>query len=235
VHKGLRGWITHPCPIHHPQPYPAYFRDMVKHLAGESFPEDLRPHVYPQNAHREMARQVLAKSQLNPGTFSVMFISSRQPSGVCPTATMIVCMKQLIEVMPMPIVLAGAKSDEHALHEAARHLPVIDVWAGSLPLLVLVECLRRARFVFTTDSGPRHLANAAGAPVVFPRNLFFTPEEAGRYLSSEFDLMPATMGEVEPGTGQHHFKILETTACRDQILEFLGSHAGRQDQPRIEL
>lgn len=227
THKGLRGWVTYPCPIRHPQPYPAYFRDMVEHMAGKKFTEDLRPRVYTQPVHREKAREILAQNHMDNGNFFVMFISSRQPSGVCPTSTMIACMKQLLQAMPMPVVLAGAKSDERVLREAAKHLPVRDIWAGSLPLMVLVECLRQARFVLTTDSGPRHLANAAGTPVAFPRNIFFHPREAGCYLTSELDLIPANIGEVDAGDDHGHFRALETSGCRDRILEFLDSQPAR--------
>jgi hypothetical protein len=40
------------------------------------------------------------------------------------------------------------------------------------------------------DSGPRHLGNAAGIPVLFARNLSHSKIEAGQYCSTEIDLAP---------------------------------------------
>jgi ADP-heptose:LPS heptosyltransferase len=50
--------------------------------------------------------------------------------------------------------------------------------------------LKRVSVVISTDSGPRHLSNAAGVPVVFIRNLSFNKREAGVYCETEYDMAP---------------------------------------------
>ncbi|MEO7043436.1 MAG: hypothetical protein ABI035_14330, partial [Gemmatimonadaceae bacterium] len=50
--------------------------------------------------------------------------------------------------------------------------------------------LRRCSVHFCMDSGPRHLANAVGTPVVFTRNLAVRASEAGTYCPTEVDVMP---------------------------------------------
>jgi ADP-heptose:LPS heptosyltransferase len=39
-------------------------------------------------------------------------------------------------------------------------------WAGLTPLPVLAECFRRIDFLVTNDTGPMHLAAAAGTPLL---------------------------------------------------------------------
>ena len=48
--------------------------------------------------------------------------------------------------------------------------------------------MKRCSLVFCPDSGPRHIANAVGTPVVFVRNLFSDRVETGSYCSNEWDL-----------------------------------------------
>jgi ADP-heptose:LPS heptosyltransferase len=63
-----------------------------------------------------------------------------------------------------------------------------DIVAGSLGIRALCCFLRRCSVVLTSDSGPRHIANAAGVPVVFVRNVWFNAVEAGVYVETETDL-----------------------------------------------
>ena len=44
--------------------------------------------------------------------------------------------------------------------------------------------------MLTSDSGPRHIANAAGVPVFFIRNLWSNRIESGPYIDTETDLAP---------------------------------------------
>jgi hypothetical protein len=45
VHKGWSGLVTHPIRINYPQPFPAYFRDLVAQLTEQEINWDLRPKV----------------------------------------------------------------------------------------------------------------------------------------------------------------------------------------------
>ena len=85
----------------------------------------------------------------------------------------------------------GAKTDCEILNEVNRRFDLrAGVIAGTLGLQSLSVFLGRCTAVLTTDSGPRHLANAAGTPVFFFRNLWSSFVETGCYVDSETDLCP---------------------------------------------
>lgn len=224
AHKGCGGLVTHPCPIDFPNTFPAYFRHLVEHLAGTTFPGDLRPLVYPLPGHREKAHRVMVKHHLTPGGYVVLFVSSRQPSGVCPADVLVNCMKNLIAEVSLPVVLAGAKSEDALLNTVANAIPTRAVLAGSLSLLELVEFLRDARLVLTTDSGPRHLANAAGVPVAFTRNIYARSIETGRYVDSELDLIPPAIECHDADEERRHFLAIQNPLATKRLLDFISSH-----------
>jgi len=65
------------------------------------------------------------------------------------------------------VILFGSKG-ERALtaRVAAAARPEPLDWAGLTPLPVLAECFRRIDFLVTNDTGPMHLAAAAGTPLL---------------------------------------------------------------------
>ncbi|MCX7590850.1 MAG: hypothetical protein N2255_04395, partial [Kiritimatiellae bacterium] len=88
--------------------------------------------------------------------------------------------------------LCGSADEELQLNSLqARFCPDAPVLAGRLNLRALTVFLKYCNLVFASDSGPRHLANAAGIPVVFLRNLNARRAEAGPYLDTETDLAPS--------------------------------------------
>ncbi len=193
VHKGFSALVTHPIAIRRLQPYPAYFRDLVGQLTGSGAPAwPLRPLVYP-NAEDEAAAEAFWRElKLDPARpVLASFVTSRQPSGVWPAERFGETIRHIHTRADVQSVLLGAAEDAPTL-EALRarcELPCA-VAAGRLPLLALVCFLRRCRAVLCTDSGPRHLANAAGARVLFVPNLAVGKIETGRYLETETDLAP---------------------------------------------
>jgi heptosyltransferase-2 len=62
------------------------------------------------------------------------------------------------------VVLTGSPSDDW-VRERFRHLPIIDL-VGKTTLIELIAIYRACDLVITHDSGPMHLAAAAGARVV---------------------------------------------------------------------
>ena len=99
-------------------------------------------------------------------------------------------------------MLAGSKHDASTLGEfAARCSIPCKVMAGELGLRELFYFLKKCSAVLSPDSGPRHIANAAGTPVVFIRNLFCSKIETGKYCQNEIDLSPdvefVPLGEQE--------------------------------------
>ncbi len=65
------------------------------------------------------------------------------------------------QALGMPVLVTGGPGDKPAANRiAARNV------AGQLDVPMLVEIVRRAALVVSADSGPMHLAGAAGRPVV---------------------------------------------------------------------
>lgn len=61
----------------------------------------------------------------------------------------------------LPVVVTGMSGDRLAAAAISRYNI-----AGKTTLRQLMECVRRAQFVVTTDSGPMHIAGAMGKPMV---------------------------------------------------------------------
>ena len=59
VYKGLSALVTRPIAIRHPQPFPAYFREMVAELAGVAPTWPLLPKVYLTGRHEAEASEYL--------------------------------------------------------------------------------------------------------------------------------------------------------------------------------
>jgi ADP-heptose:LPS heptosyltransferase len=201
VHKGFSALATHSIPIRRPQSYPAYFRDLVSHLTGLSPDWPLRPLVYPGAAHEREASDLWQHLELGARPVVAAFITSRQASGVWPAERFGESLRVLHERLDCETLLLGSAEDEPALQATRERLGLASrVVAGKLSLLGLVCFLRRCRVVLATDSGPRHLANAAGVPVCFVPNLAVAKIETGAYLDTETDLAPDL--ESVPAAGQ---------------------------------
>jgi ADP-heptose:LPS heptosyltransferase len=94
--------------------------------------------------------------------------------------------------MDFEVVLTGGARDSAELDTAAREFSFsVRVLAGKLGLRALTAFFARCSAMLTLDSGPRHMGNAAGIPVLFARNLSHSREEAGKYCATEIDLAPA--------------------------------------------
>jgi ADP-heptose:LPS heptosyltransferase len=191
VHKGFSGWVTHPILIQYPKPYPAYFRDFVAQLSGRPPTWSLRPVVGTCEADKREAAERRRMLGLGANRRIVAcFVSTRQPTGVWPRDYFAQLIR-LLEARGIDVVLCGAASDRESL-EALRRENRIEapVLAGELGLRALVEFLRGCPAVICPDSGPRHLANAAGVPVFFFRNLRSSRVETGKYCETEHDFAP---------------------------------------------
>ena len=73
-----------------------------------------------------------------------------------PTAKWQQLVQWLLEKYPYQVVEIGLRSDLHIQHPRYRNL------CGQLTILETAEVIRRARYFIGLDSGPSHLANAAG-------------------------------------------------------------------------
>lgn len=213
VHKGFSAWVTHPLTMRYPQPFAAYFRDAVASLTRQEASWPLCPQVYASSADRIIADETANRLGLDGKRPAIAcFCSSRQPRGVPPPELFIAALIALRRASPgIRIVLMGTASDQPLLdHVRAASCPDASILAGALPLLPIVEFLKRFNLVLTSDSGPRHLANAAGTPVAFFRNVYFHATEAGSYgVESEIDLVPHAVDLLPVQEEEGFWKTLE--------------------------
>ena len=190
VHKGFSGMITHPVQLDYPAPYPALIRQIFNHsLSPEVETGSLRPQVFPGPEHQRQADEFWTRRVEGDRPTIACFPATRQPIATWP-ADYWVELSTRLDAEGFRVLLMGAESERAGLElvqRACRAAPILA--AGELDLLSLVTFLRRCRAALTLDSGPRHLANAAGIPVFFFRNLRSFQIETGVYLESECDLL----------------------------------------------
>jgi len=188
--KGFSGLVTFPIPIRRPQPFAAYFRDYVAILTGRSPHWPPRPVIYTNERDQAEADALWAKLRLDRHPHvTASFMTSRQPTGIWPSGRFGEALRALRRKRDTHVVLCGAADDEALLVGVNRDFGLeADIVAGSLGIRALCCFLRRCSVVLTSDSGPRHIANAAGVPVVFVRNVWFNAVEAGAYVDTETDL-----------------------------------------------
>jgi len=193
TYKGFSGWVTHAIPIRYPQPFAAYFRDYVAALAGQGVTEPLRPELHVTPAAEEEAENAFRRLEpANSKPVVAFFLTSRQPAELWPAENYATLFKQLGAHLSVRIVLLGSPDDRVFLEgiasrtEPDMHVPV----CTALSLPGLAAFLKRCSLVVAKDSGPRHMANAVGTPLLFFRNTTFSQVEAGIYCPNEFDLTP---------------------------------------------
>lgn len=149
-------------------------------------------------------------------------VTSRQPSGVWPQDQFLKTIQYVRERVPCTVVYTGAKSDAPQLQRLAELTgPDAFVLAGELDLLAIVALLRRCRLALTSDSGPRHLASAAGIPVFFVRNLSFRREEAGAYAEGDHDMAPKNLELLNPAQQAAAFAAIDPRDVGEEMLRLL--------------
>ncbi len=217
TYKGFSGWVTHPLAIEYPQPFPAYFRDYVASLTRQAPEWPLRPAIH-ANAVEEAAAAALWEALGLQAHASVVacFMTTRQPTGTWPSEKFGETLSALRRKRDAHIVLCGAVEDQPLLARVNNSFALgADIVAGKLGLRALFCFVRHCAVVFTTDSGPRHIANAAGVPVLFLRNVWSDPVETGAYLETETDLC----GHQDQGDPRDGAALLdaidpESVACK---------------------
>jgi len=191
TYKGLSALITRAAPIHFPSPYPAYFRAMVADVAGCAPQWPLRPRIYPNEENVREASKAWNDLALEQEHVVAVSITTRQARGTWAVSHLLATLEQARSQMQFNVVLTGGPRDASELAGAARQLSFpVQVLAGSLGLRGFASFLARCSALLTLDSGPRHIGNAAGIPVVFARNLSASMVETGKYCDSEIDLAP---------------------------------------------
>src|SRR6185437_2076189 len=192
THRGLSGLVTHGVPCHHPSPWAGYFRQMVANLTDAVPDWPLIPKIYASEEDERHAKDQWQKMGLPTNTPVVAcFMTTLEKSLVWPEVYYCEALKLIHRTSGAQVVLAGSKHDAPVLQRFAARCGIPSkVMAGELGLRGLFCFLKKCKAVLAPDSGPRHIANAAGTPVVFVRNLFNSKVETGSYCDNETDLSP---------------------------------------------
>jgi ADP-heptose:LPS heptosyltransferase len=192
TYKGLSALITRGAPIRFPSAYPAYFRGMVADLAGRAPDWPLQPRVFPDDASVAAASRAWDEMGLTNVRVVACSLTTRQAGGNWPKSHLLAALEQARAKEEFEVVLTGAASDAGELADAANQLSFpVHILAGGLGLRGYASFLTRCAAMLTLDSGPRHIGNAAGVPVLFARNLSHSMIEAGKYCETEIDIAPS--------------------------------------------
>ena len=190
--KGLTGLATLAVPVRRAS-WPEQFAQMVRAVTGATVPWPLRPRIHLTESDTRDAAAVLdALPHPDAPLTLAAAVTTRQRLGVFPPSLFAEILRRAIAIEPgARIVLTGSSDDRAALEAVAAAVGDRTTFtAGALTVRATVALLSRCDAFLGSDSGPRHMANAAGIPVFFVRNMAVPEIEAGRYCDSEVDLAP---------------------------------------------
>lgn len=193
THRGLSGLTTLPVRVVHPMTPAHQSRVMMQAITGAEDRSELRPHIFLNDDDRLCAEREWTRLGLLPSdSVLASSITTRQTLGGIKPQFFTRILAAVAERQPsMRIVLCGSAADEPALRAAATHFPgTIAISCGQMSLRTYAAFLARCKIFFGMDSGPRHLANAVGIPVVFVRNMAVRAAEAAAYCPTEIDIAP---------------------------------------------
>ncbi len=198
VAKGFSGLVTHPVRLPFPDRVPAYFADLVAELGDVPRDWSLRPQLFLSDDDLAEAESYLDRHpELRDRPFLVAACTMRQAAATWPAESWSRLIELLEREQRFSVVLTGTRDDRAALERVAsltdnRAL----VSAGAFSPRGLAALMTHAAAVVSLDSGPRHLANAVGVPVVFFRNLATFAEEPGPYCPTERDAVSDPSGRL---------------------------------------
>ena len=192
--KGLSGLVTEAVQLPESMSRPAQFRYLVRQITRLQDTAALRPRLFPSVSDTNAAESEWARLKLNDAEFVIACsVTTRQTIGDFPPGLFIDILRRALDIAPAArVVLAGSAGDRPLLNSMAQELDGrAAVSAGVLSVLGYGAMLQRCAVFIGADSGPRHLANAAGIPVFFVRNMGTSEIEAGAYCPTETDIAPA--------------------------------------------
>jgi len=234
AYKGLSGLITCSAPLRFPSAYPEYFRGMVADIGNRSPDWPLRPQLFPDHEDESAAagvskalglsedRQVLACS-----------VTTRQASGNWPKEHILAAIANARANREFDLVLCGGAADSGKLSDIARELSFpVRVLAGNLGLRAFGAFLARCASLVTLDSGPRHVGNAVGIPVLFVRNLAQSRVETGKYCETETDLAAPLPEYLSDEEIRRAVAAIPVTATAARIIETLAAAEGSGAESR---
>lgn len=150
---------------------------LVRAALGGPTAATARPHLRIPEPDREEAARLL--SRLSPGPRIAIHVSAGRAVKQWPEARFAQVASRLIADRGASIVLTGATEDRAQVDQVRLDLPadrVIDL-SGAASLTRLAALLERVSLIVTGDTGPMHLAQAVGTPIV----AVFGPSDPRRY------------------------------------------------------
>lgn len=229
--KGLSGLVTDGVRLPEPLPHAEQFRRMVEQITGIHDTSPLRPRIFPSLDDTHAADAEWARLKLDDAEFVIACsATTRQATSDCPPALFIDVLRRTLQLAPTArVILGGAAGDRPRLRFIAEQLGErASVSAGVLTILQYGSLLRRCAAFIGTDSGARHLANAAAIPVFFARNMGAGAVETGCYCPTESDIAPC--GEYLSTTAAKRALL---SVDRDAVASALASAARQQARDRL--
>lgn len=205
--------------------------DYARALGLDGDPQPIAPHSAEGD---EEARRLMAEHALTAGNFGILHpsrgLSHERPTW--PVSTFAAIAQALRRHFEFPILISGSAADADIAAGAARRSGALAI-AGSTGMAGFAALAARARFVVAMDSGPMHVAAAAGAPTL---GIFaMRPDEPDRWAP----LGPATavLRPAYPCPRTHTKENCPDFACvraldPDRILEALAGLPGVERETR---
>ena len=231
IRKGLSGLVTLGVTTDGPTSHPAAFRRMVESVTGVPDPSPLRPRIHPSATDLRAADSEWQRLAMDDSEFVIASaVTTRQTIGDFPPGFFVDVLRRALVLAPgARVLLSAAATDRPVLDAIAIDLGERAAGsAGNLHLRSVGAGLRRCAVFLGADSGPRHLANAAGIPGFFVRNMGATEIGSGKYCPTEIDIAPA--GEY---LSPQAMRTALETVDRDAVASALVSAARRQARDSI--
>jgi ADP-heptose:LPS heptosyltransferase len=190
-HKGFRGLATRALPFCFPQPYAESFRSAVESVIERPVPCDLRPAIHLTGEDIMVGESYLQECRRGRRPVLAVGVTGNQPQGELLKERMLETVSALARSQTVTVAFLGAPSDFEEIEQRRARWSIEGInLCGKLRLRESIAFLKGVDAVFAVDSGLRHMANAAGALVVYFRNLFTFKGETGNYLPTEIDIAP---------------------------------------------
>lgn len=131
---------------------------------------DLRvrfPALQPQPSETAKALALLDKFHLRPNAFVAVHAGASFPGRRWQPERFAAAIDRISAETGLDVVLVGGPDENEAVEKilAAAKTPIVNL-AGAVPLETLPALFKQARLFLGNDSGPMHMAAAAGIPVV---------------------------------------------------------------------
>lgn len=233
VQKGLSGLATLGVRVARAS-WPAQIRQMVKQVTGAFDMSPLRPRIYLDDEDEKCADAAWRVLPFPDAPITIAAaITTRQAIGLFPVQLFAAVLRSVLEREPdARILLAGSRDDDVALRSLANELGSrASVHAGTLTLRTFAGLVSRCDAFLGSDSGPRHIANAAGIPVFFVRNMSVPEIEAGRYCNTETDLAPPGQYLSDAATERALARI-DVEAATNSIVIAARQHASARNKKK---